>query len=227
MKKLSLFASIVVLCGFIETSGQSVYQQIKFKDALRPSLNLPLAYEAKVAEETILAKLKETGYKPEKNGNLFNKKNKQDGFYTFSGVELPELSNQKLDLYFRVDPISGNSDNRSSVSLMVSKGYENFVSPETDSATFSASEKFLNSFVGKTDVFHVNRQIEDQKKSITASEKKWKELRDKQEDANKKITQLESDIKNWQQEEVTQQQEVDKQRSLLKELETKRASVQP
>lgn len=227
MKKLFLFVFIVVLSGTFETFGQSVYQQINFKEVLRPSLNLPLAYEAKIAEETILAKLKETGYKPEKKGNLFNKKNKQDGFYTFSGVQLPELANQKLDLYFRIDPISGNSDTRSSVSLMVSKGYENFVSPETDSATFSASEKFLNSFVGKTDVFHVNRQIEDQKKSISVSEKKWKELRDKQEDANKKIVQLESDIKNWQQEELTQQQEVDKQRSQLKELETKRASVQP
>lgn len=227
MKKLFLFVIIVVLSGTLNTFGQSVYQQINFKEVLRPSLSLPLAYEAKIAEETILAKLKETGYKPEKSGNLFNKKNKQDGFYTFSGVQLPELANQKLDLYFRIDPISGNSDSRSSVSLMVSKGYENFVSPETDSATFSASEKFLNSFVGKTDVFHVNRQIEDQKKSIIVSEKKWKELRDKQEDANKKIAQLESDIKNWQQEELTQQQEVDKQRSQLKELETKRASVQP
>ena len=99
------------------------------------------------------------------------KKNKQDGFYTFSGVQLPELANQKLDLYFRVDPINGDNNNRSSISLMVSKGYENFVSPDTDSATFLASEKFLNSFVGKTDAFQVNRQIEDQIKSITASEK--------------------------------------------------------
>lgn len=217
---------MLVQIGTFTSFAQSSFQQVKFKDALRPSLNLPLAYEAKIAEETILAKLKETGYKPEKSGNMFNKKNKQEGFYTFSGVQLPELANQKLDLYFKVDPISGDKENRSSISLMVSKGYENFVSPETDSETFSASEKFLNSFVGRTDVFQVNKQIEEQKKGITASEKKWKDLRTKQEDATKKITQLESDIKNWQQEEISQQQDVDKQRLLLKELEDKRAAIQ-
>jgi hypothetical protein len=50
-------------------------------------------------------KLKETGYKPEKNGDIINKKNKQERFYKFSGVELPPPDNQRLDLYFRVDRV--------------------------------------------------------------------------------------------------------------------------
>lgn len=209
----------------MNTNAQSTYEQVKFKDALRPSLNLPLAFEVKTAEETILAKLKETGYKPEKNGNMFNKKNKQEGFYTFSGVVLPELSNQKLDLYFKVSPVEGDKNNRSAISLMVSKGYENFVSPEKDSSTFNAAEKFLNGFTVATDEYQVNKQMDEQKKLISASEKKWNELRKKQEDARNKVTQLESDIANWHQEEILQQQEVDKQRLILKGLEERRASV--
>lgn len=211
----------------IHSFAQSTFKTVNFKNSLRPSLNLFLASEPKNAEETILAKLKETGYKPEKTGGFLNKKNKQDGFYSFSGVQLPELDNQKLDLYFRVDPVDGDSSYRSSILLLVSKGYENFVSPETDSLTFNASEKFLNSFTSKTEAFQINKQLEDQKESITVSEKKWKDLRGKQEEARNKIVQLESDIKNWQQEEIAQQQDVDKQRSALQDLEAKRAAVKP
>lgn len=183
-------------------------------------------YKAEIAEQTILAKLKETGYNPQKTGNIFNKRNKQEGFYVFPGVQLPELANQKLDLYFKVDPMNGDNSYNSSISLMVSKGYENFVSPDLDTATFAAAEKFLNSFESKTEAFQVNKQIEEQKKIIAASDKKWNELRNKQEDARKKIAQLESDIKNLQQEEQTQQQDVDNQRSILKDMEARRSTVQ-
>ena len=121
------------------------------------------------------------------SGGFLNKKSKQEGFYVFSGVVLPELANEKLDLYFKVDPVNDNFSDRSSVTLMVSKGYENFVAKEKDSATFAASEKFLNSFVNKTDLFAVTAQMEEQKKSLAISEKKWQALRDKQEEARKKI----------------------------------------
>jgi hypothetical protein len=69
--------------------------------------------------------------------------------------------------------------------------------------------------------------MEAQKVMIATSEKKWQDLRNKQEDARKKITQLEADIKNWQQEEQTQQQDVDSKRAVLKDMETKRSTIQP
>jgi hypothetical protein len=221
----NIIISIFLVAGTMATFGQATVKSVEFKKALRPALNLPLTFNSETAEQTILAKLKETGYKPEKSGSFLNKKNKEEGYYKFSGVELPELANQKLDLYFKVDPIDNDSNSRSSVTLLVSKGYENFVSSETDSATFAASEKFLNGFVQNTNVYNINQQLEENKHNIATSEKKWKELRDKQEDAKKKIVQLESDIKSWQKDEILQQQEVEKFRILEKELETKRTSA--
>ncbi|MEO8583667.1 MAG: hypothetical protein ABI415_07710 [Flavitalea sp.] len=170
-------------------------------------------------------KLKETGYKPETSGNIFKKSNKQDGFYVFPGVQLPELANQKLDLYFKVDPRNGDSSYNSAISLMVSKGYDNFVAPEVDSATFAASQRFLNTFVLKTETFQINKSMEDQKKIIAASEKKWQDLRNKQDETNKKIAQLQAEIKNLQSQEETQKQDLDKQRSVLQGLETRRSAV--
>ena len=226
MKSLFLCILAFFQVGIITSFAQSFSSNIKFKQSLRPALTLHLNFESEMAEQTILAKLKETGYKPEKNGNIFNKKDKQEGFYKFSGVELPQLANQQLDLYFRVDPVKTGDSTRSSITLMVSKGYENFVSSQTDSATFAASQAFLNSFVQQTAAFQINEQMESQKKTIAAAEKKWNELRDKQRDATDKIVRLQADINNWQQEEILQRQDVDKQRVILRELETKRATVQ-
>ena len=78
----------------------------------------------------------------------------------------------------------------------------------------------------KKTAFQINEQMESQKKTIAAAEKKWNELRDKQRDATDKIVRLQADINNWQQEEILQRQDVDKQRVILRELETKRATVQ-
>jgi hypothetical protein len=226
MKQQFLFAATVLQLATLSAFSQSVEKTITFRDQMRPALQLMLPNNSKTTDATILSKLKETGYKPEKNGGFLNKKNKQEGFYVFSGVELPELANQKLDLYFKVDEVNNNSVDRSALTLMVSKGYENFVSQENDSATFIATKKFLNSFLNKTDMYAVGLEIDEQKKSLAASEKKWQDLRDKQQEGRKKITQLEADLKNWQQEEVNQQKEVDSQRAALQELEAKRSAIQ-
>src|SRR5690348_3464662 len=136
MKQQIFWIVTVLLLTTITTHSQSTSKTVKFNEVMRPALQLQLGYEPKTAEQTILAKLKETDYKPERSGGFLNKKNKQEGFYVFSGVVLPELANEKLDLYFKVDPVNDNSGDRSSVTLMVSKGYENFVAKEKDSATF-------------------------------------------------------------------------------------------
>jgi hypothetical protein len=225
MKQLSICLLCLLFIRAIPLHGQSASTTITYKDALRPALTLPLVHNPDIAEQTILAKLKETGYKPQTKGNAFRKKNKQDGFYFFPGVKLPELTNQQLDLYFKVDPL--NQDNyHSSISLMVSKGYDNFVSPETDSATFEAAQNFLNGFVTETAALQLDKQLEEQKHKIADSEKKWQDVKNKKEEAQKKIAQLQADIKNWEEQEQAQKLDVDTQRSALQELEAKRSTIQ-
>lgn len=219
MKHIYNFVFAFLLISPISLRAQATFTTINYKDALRPALTLPLTSKHDIAEQTILAKLKETGYKPKTKG----RKNKKDGFYIYPGVQLPELGNQQLDLYFKVDPLNGANSYNSSISLMVSKGYDNFVSPDVDSATFAASQQFLNSFALETAALQLDKQIEEQKQKIAQSEKKWEELRNRQEDARKKIAQLEADIKNWEQQEQAQKQDLDRQRSLLLELESKRS----
>jgi hypothetical protein len=166
--------------------------------------------------------LKETGYKPEKSGNFLNKKNKEEGYYKFSGVALPELAQEQLDLYFKVDPMENQ---HSSITLLVSKGYDNFIST-SDSAIFNASQNFLNSFVQKTNVYNINQKMDEQKKALVTSEKKWSDVRDRQAKAKTKIVELEAEIKSLQKEEILRQEETERLQSELRDLEAQRTSAQ-
>ncbi|HYJ65727.1 MAG TPA: hypothetical protein VEV62_18425, partial [Parafilimonas sp.] len=134
---------IVLAISIITARAQSSSTTIQFNNKMQPALVLELANTTDDAEGTILQKLKETGYNPETQGHLFWKKNKTDGFYVFNNVVLPSLSNQKLDMYFKVVQKNNEEKNNSTVYLLVSTGNENFASPKGDTVLWNSSVAFI------------------------------------------------------------------------------------
>ena len=201
--------------------SQAIFTTITIDKKIQPGLMLDLPNNTDVAEGTILQKLKETGYTPETKGTLFWKKNKLDGFYVFSGIELPALNNQKLDMYFKVVPKSKTLKDQSTIYLLVSKGYDNFISPEVDTATFVAATAFLNSFVSGTASYRLNLDIEEQAKVVQNAEKKLAALQDDDKAIVKKIEGLQADLRNKKDEQVMQEKEIANQKMKLEELKQK------
>jgi Skp family chaperone for outer membrane proteins len=223
MKKISTLT--VVLAGCVITAAaQSSFTTITYKEKLQPALTIQLPNTTEVARGTILQKLKETGYDPQTKGMFFWKTNKLNDFYVFNNVQIPELNNQKLDMYFKVAKAAGGDKEQSTVYLMVSKGYDNFVSPQTDTATFYAAQKFLDGFVAGTDAFKHNSDIETQQANVTGAEKKLSDLQKKEKDLSNKIAQLQSDLVNNQSDQKNQQTEIESQKSRLELLKTKPAN---
>jgi len=210
-----------VFLGCLAASPQSNFTTITINKKLQPGLVLELPNNTAVAEGTILQKLKETGYTPETKGKLFWKKNKLDGFYVFNGVELAALNNQKLDMYFKVDPKSKSQKNQSIIYLLVSKGYDNFISPESDTATFAAATAFLNGFVAGTASYRLNLDIEEQAKVVKAAEKKLADLEEDDKALTRKIEELQADLRNKKDERVMQEKEIANQKMKLEELKAK------
>ena len=210
------------LCAGIATaSSQSIFTTITINKNIQPGLVLHLPDNTDVAEGTILQKLKETGYSPETKGKLFWKKNKRDGFYVFNGIELPALNNQKLDMYFKVEKESKSQKEQSIIYLLVSKGYDNFISPEVDSATFLAATEFLNGFVATTASYRLNLDIEEQDKVVKIAEKKLTGLQDDEKSLVKKIEELQADLRNKKDDQVMQGKEIGNQKMKLQELKAK------
>jgi hypothetical protein len=220
MKKISTLT--VVLAGCVITAAaQSSFTTITYKEKLQPALTIQLPNTTEVAQGTILEKLKETGYNPETKGMFFWKTNKLNDFYVFDNVQLPELNNQKLDMYFKVANATSGDKEQSTVYLMVSKGYDNFVSPQTDTATFYAAQKFLDGFVVGTNTFKHNTDVGTQESNVASAEKKLSDLQKKEKDLSSKIAELQSDLVNNQNDQKNQQTQIASQKARLELLKAK------
>lgn len=219
---IRLFVLMAILCAGVGPAfAQATFSSITINKKMQPGLLLELPNSTEIAEGTLLQKLKETGYKPETTGAMFWKKNKQDGFYVFNGVTLPALNNQKLDLYFKIDRKSRSAKDQSTMQMLVSKGYDNFVSPELDSVTFMAATAFLNSFVGSNLSFSLQQEIEAQEKVVAEAEKKLGSLEDDEKALLKKIEQLQADVRNKQSDRELQTKEISNQKAALDALRAK------
>ena len=222
-KKMTRFFIMIafLFTGVMTASSQATFTTITIDKKIQPGLVLQLPNNTDVAENTILQKLKETGYTPETKGELFWKKNKIDGFYVFSGIELAALNNQKLDMYFKVEPKSKTQKDQSTIYLLVSKGYDNFISPEADSATFVAATDFLNGFVGTTASYRLNLDIDDQGKVVKNAEKKLSTLQEEDKDLVRKIDELQADLRNKKNAQAMQERVIASQKIKLEELKAK------
>jgi hypothetical protein len=221
-----LYLSIAfLLAGIMTVRSQATFTTITIDKKIQPGLVLHLPNNKDVAEGTILQKLKETGYSPETKGKLFWKKNKLDGFYVFNGITLPALNNQKLDMYFKVDPESKSQKDKSIIYLLVSKGYDNFISPEVDSATFVAATDFLDGFVATTASYRLNLDIKEQEKVVKDAEKKLLGLQDDEKSFVKKIEDLQADLRNKKNDQVMQEKEISNQKLKLEELKAKAVTL--
>jgi hypothetical protein len=220
MIRIYLFI-LFLLGGILSASAQATFTTITINKNIQPGLVIHLANNANVAKGTILQKLKETGYYPQTKGKLFWEKNKFDGFYVFTGVILPALNNLKLDMYFKIQPESRSQTDRSIVYLLVSKGYDNFISPELDSTIFLAAINFLNGFVVTTASYRLNLDIEEQEKIVKSAESKLTDLQDDEKSLAKKIDELQADLRNKRDDQVMQQKEITSQKIILEALKAK------
>ena len=206
---------IVLATSIITARAQSSSTTIQYNEKMQPALVLELPNTTDEAEGTIIQKLKETGYNAETQGHLFWKKNKIDGFYVFNNVVLPSVSNQKLDMYFKVVQKNQEEKNNSTVYLLVSSGNENFVSPGGDTTLCNSSKMFLNSFVDKTTAYSLEQHIKDQENKVKESQGKLGNLQKDEKDLADKIARNQEDQKN-------QQLDIENQNKLLADLKLKR-----
>ena len=206
---------IVLATSIITARAQSSCTTIQYNEKMQPALVLELPNTTDEAEGTIIQKLKETGYNAETQGHLFWKKNKIDGFYVFNNVVLPSVSNQKLDMYFKVVQKNQEEKNNSTVYLLVSSGNENFVSPDGDTTLWNSSQIFLNSFVDKTTAYSLEQHIKDQENKVKESQGKLGNLQKDEKDLADKIARNQEDQKN-------QQLDIENQNKLLADLKLKR-----
>jgi hypothetical protein len=224
MRKLFFF--LISFLSLHSAFAQSSATTVKYNKTTKPALMLLLPYTEEITEGAIVQKLKEIGYNPETKGALFWKKNTIDGYYVFKSVSLRDLSNQVVDLYFKVDQKSRKEKNQSYIYMMVSKGDEQFISSETEPLIYSASSNFLNRFVEQGAAYKMDVDIQNQDETVQAAQKKYNKLHDDEISLMKKIKDLEEDLRVNRQQQENQVKLIEVEKKKLEELRAKKAPVQ-
>jgi len=210
MKKIYLFA--IASIAFVNLMAQARNTTTEYQKVMRPAIVSDMPFPEKVVNGAIEDKLGKMGYKGKST----------KGFTLYSGVRVPEIGAGTYDLYFLVDRVSKKDKDNSTVTLMVSKGFDNFVSDTSDVSAFNNAKTYLNSLRDVTAAYDLELQIADQEDAIKKADKKYNNLVDEATDLQKKKRKLEDQIAENIAAQAAQKTESEKQKQILETLRGKR-----
>lgn len=210
MKKIVFLA----LASFAMTGlmAQSRYTTAEYQKIVRPAVANEIPFPEKTVGNAIEDKMGKMGYKGKSS----------KGFTIYSGVRLPELGTEAYDLYYMIDKVSRKDKGTSTVTLMISKGFDNFVSDSSDAAVIANAKTYLNNLRDMVAAYDLELQIADQEDAIKKADKKYTNLVDEAADLQKKKRKLEDQITENTAAQAAQKTEAEKQRQILETLKQKR-----
>jgi len=210
MKKLYVLLIFVFI--YCAGSAQSRTTTVEYQKINRDAVVTDLPYP----EKTVLLAIRDTMDKLGYSGK------ESKGFLVFRGVKMPALGSGNFDLYFSADRKSKKEKDASVLTMMVSKGDDNFISADADPGIISNAKSFLNDINPQITRFDLEMQITDQEDIVRKEEKKANNLAGDADDLQKKKKKIEDQIEENIKDQARQKEEVEKQKVLLESLKAKR-----
>jgi hypothetical protein len=211
MKK-TLLICFLSFCFQNYTHAQSVITKAEYNKTMQSAVTNEFPFEKATTEDAIVAKLKALGYSPKSS----------KGYSVYKMVKLPELGTETYDLYFSADKKSKKEKEKSIVTLLISKGYDNFVNDTTGAEVLANGQKFLNNLLASIAAYDLEKQISAQEDIVKKTEKKYNNAVDDGASLEKKKKSIEEDIEKNKKDQVNKKAEADAQLQILETLRSKR-----
>ncbi|RYD99863.1 MAG: hypothetical protein EOP54_02375 [Sphingobacteriales bacterium] len=112
------------------------------------------------------------------------------GFKTFKGVSWPEVAADKLDVYYKVDGRKG----KNTVTVLVSKGYDNFINGASDANIADGVKNFMNTIQAKTVSASIANAIAAAQKVVDEAQKDYDKVVKKEGELRKSKEKMEKDL---------------------------------
>jgi lysyl-tRNA synthetase class I len=209
MKKVLLFIMAFALAQI--TYGQAYTANAEFLKIQRAAVLLDVPFNEGLSRAAIEDRMKQQGYKGKE----------QKGFMVYKGVVNDKLGLQPYDLYFMVDKKSKRDKDNSIVTLLISKGIDDFATA-TDTELLENAKNYLNGFKAVIDAYDLEVRIKEQEKEFESAERKRDKLVEQGQDLAKDKTKIERKIDDNAKEQTAQKNEVEKQRQILEKLKLTR-----
>jgi hypothetical protein len=211
MKKILLFSLLIVFCQ-IKTDAQAIITKAEYNKTMQSAVSKEFPFEKGTTEDAIVSKMKSLGYSAKSS----------KGFTVFKMVKIQELGSETFDLYFSTDKKSKKEKDKSIVTLLISKGYDNFVNDTTGSEILANGQNLLNNILAPIVAYDLEKQISAQEELVKKADKKYNNTVDDGGSLEKKRKSIESDIEENKKDQANKKNEAEAQRQVLETLRSKR-----
>jgi len=210
MKQIYLLVAIFFFS--VTAFAQARITTAQYQKISQPALEIEIPFAEKTVMKSVVDKLESAGYKGKDT----------KGYYTFTGVKLPEFGTESYDLYFKTERKSRREKDNTLLTMLIGNGYEKFIDEAAGSVVIGNAKKFLNNQAEAATAFDLEMQITDQEELSKKAEKKLATLIENAQDLQKKKEKLVAEIADNIKRQAEQKVEAEKQTTIFNNLKTKR-----
>ena len=192
--------------------AQSYTGTADYKKMSRQAIFNEVPFTDKVTEAAIKDSLEKLGYKPKES----------KGFMVYKGVNLASLAKEPLDIYIAVERKSRKEKEVSVITMLLSRGEDNFITQGADAGIIDNARSFLNGFTNYIDTYYLEQQISEMEETRIAYEKKTAGLASDADDLQKKKKKIEKDIEDNIKEQADHKDAAEKHLQNMEALKSKR-----
>lgn len=211
MKKITLLVAFSLSILFANAQANEV--KTKYNKIDCNGVSAEYVVDITIVEKTIEDEMKAKG---------FGKGKSSKGFTLYQGVNFNDISPDKIDLYVKTERKSKKEKEKSIITILISKGYDNFISSTTEPKMIAAAINYLNGLEPKFAATSLEAQIKEQEDLVQKEEKKQNNYIDDLNDLEKKKRDIEDDIVKKKNDIEKQKAEVEKQRQFLEALKARK-----
>ncbi len=184
MKHLKAWA-VAILIGMASTQSdaQNVRETaVKINKTEQKGIAADYAYPKSLVETSLAGKFTKAG---------FGKSKSKKGFDVHSGVTWTDVApTDKLDVWIKTEEKKGNT----TLTVLISRGYDNYMTAATDPAQIENLKNFLNNLSADLAAADLSQKIEEQQRVVKAAEEKTTALKKEQEKLLSEKKKLEKSI---------------------------------
>jgi hypothetical protein len=210
MKRTTQFIGLLLFC--LSASAQSETTTVNYLKAERDAVSNEIPFPEKTIMQAVDNKMGQMGYKGKDT----------KGFMVYKAVKSADFGSGEYDLYFIAERKSRRNKNNSTLTLMISKGGENFATVKTDKELLNNAKRFLDNISPVITAFDLELQINDQQETLNKTDKKYNNLVDEGQSLEKKRKNIEKDIDDNKKDQEKQLADLEKQKQILETLKAGR-----
>jgi hypothetical protein len=210
--KLSLFTAAALLAGTI-MYGQARSASVMIDNENRNAVMISIDQPENITKEALQQRMERSGLK----------ERSRNGIVKYKGVTLSEISNDKVDIYTKLEKGPNNS---SVLYMAVSRGYNNFTNDSVDSTITQNVKTFLESFTKDANMHSADVSLGGKIDEVAKEEKLYQKLLDEQQDLQKKKMNIENRLTAIQAELGIKLDNINKKKTGVEDAKAKRTSGQ-